>query len=95
MESKKNRNKETIIDKLKIPRELIMDTPRIIVTSDREIVIENYKGIVAFEKKEMKINTSVGIIKVQGGNFEILYIGGDTITISGEFKAIIYEGYSI
>jgi sporulation protein YqfC len=95
VESKKNKNKEAIIDKLRIPKELILDTPKIIVTGDREIIIENYKGIISFQKNEMKINSRVGVIKIEGSNFEILYIGGDTITISGEFKAIVYEGYSI
>lgn len=92
MESKKNKNKEAIIEKLKIPKDLILDIPKIIVTGDREIIIENHKGIVSFEKNEIRVNSRVGVIKIQGGNFEILYIGGDTITISGEFKAIIYEG---
>ncbi|MDS0524052.1 sporulation protein YqfC [Clostridium sp. SHJSY1] len=92
MESKKNKNKEAIIEKFKIPKDLILDIPKIIVTGDKEIIIENHKGIVSFEKNEIRINSRVGIIKIQGSSFEILYIGGDTITISGSFKAIFYEG---
>ncbi|MDZ4941442.1 sporulation protein YqfC, partial [Clostridium perfringens] len=30
-------------------------------------------------------------INIEGENFEILYIGDSTITISGKFKSISYE----
>ena len=39
----------------------------------------------------IKINTKVKVINIQGDNFEILYIGDSTITISGKFKLISYE----
>ena len=84
MESKINKGKEILMEKLNVPR--------VVVTGNKEITIENHKGILSFDLKEIKVNSTIGVIKVQGDNFEILYIGGDTITISGRFKAVMYEG---
>ncbi|MGG7176521.1 sporulation protein YqfC [Clostridium paraputrificum] len=92
MEEKLNKGREVIADKLNLPVDVVLDIPRIIVTGDREITIENHKGIIAFDKDEIKVNSRVGAIKIEGAGFEILYIGGSTITISGVFKRIIYEG---
>lgn len=93
MEDKIRQGKEVISEKLNIPRELSLDVPKIIVIGYSDITIENHKGIIAFDVNEIKINSRVGAIKIQGSNFEILYIGGDTISIRGSFKAIVYEGY--
>lgn len=93
VEDKIRHGKEVITEKLNIPREISLDVPKIIVIGNREITIENHKGIITFDVNEIKINSRVGAIKIQGSKFEILYIGGDTISISGNFKAIIYEGF--
>lgn len=92
VEEKLNKGKEFVVDKLQIPREIVFDVPRIVVTGNSEITIENHKGIITFDKKTIKINSKLGPIKIVGENFEILFIGGSTITISGKFSGIEYEG---
>jgi hypothetical protein len=32
------------------------------------------------------------LISIYGSKFEVLFIGGSTITIGGKFKSIVYEG---
>lgn len=95
MEEKINKGREIIADKINLPSDVILDIPKIIVMGNREITVENHKGIIAFDKEEIKINSRIGAIKIQGSNFEILYIGGSTISISGLFKAIVYEGRGV
>ncbi|MFD3157584.1 sporulation protein YqfC [Haloimpatiens sp. FM7330] len=93
MEDKFYRTKQVIADKLELPRDIILDLPKIIITGDNEITIENHKGIVLFEEKIIKINSTIGVISVIGNKFEILFIGGSTITLSGKFKSIVYDGH--
>lgn len=84
--------KEYLTSKLDLPKEIVMNLPRIIVVGQEEITIENHKGIIAFSTDSIKINSGIGTLKIDGKNFEILFIGGDTLTIGGRFKSIIYEG---
>lgn len=94
MKNKLFRGKEFIAEKLDIPIEVVIDVPKIIITGKEEITIENHKGIVAFSEHEIKISSQKGIIKIQGNNFEIFYMGSNSLTITGEIRAISYEGES-
>lgn len=92
MEDKLYRTKQNIADKLDLPRDIILNMPKITVTGDNEIIIENHKGVVLFGESQVKINSGVGLISIFGSRFEILFMGGSTITIGGKFKSIAYEG---
>lgn len=83
--------KEIIVDKLDLPRDIILNVPKIIVTGDSEITIENHKGVVAFSENQVKVNSGIGLISIYGSNFEIIFMGGTTIVIGGKFKSVIYE----
>lgn len=84
--------KEKIIEKLDLPKDVMLDIPKISILGDKEITIENHRGIALFEKNMMKIKTRTTPINIEGENFEIVFIGATTITIKGKFRAINYEG---
>lgn len=94
MKNKLFRGKEFIAEKLDIPIDVILDIPKIIITGKEELTIENHKGIIAFSEHEIKISSQKGIIKIQGNNFEIFYMGSNSLTINGEIRVISYEGKS-
>ena len=86
-----NRGKEIIADKLDLPKDVMLNKPKIIILGRNEVTIENHKGILSFEEKIIRINSSEGPIAIKGEKFEILYIATSTITISGIFAEITYE----
>ncbi len=92
MEDKFQKGKEKILDKLDFPRDISLDLPKIIVIGNREITIENHKGIIFFENNVVKINSRIGSIVIKGEALEILFIAETSITINGTFKGISYEG---
>ena len=91
MKDKIEKSREIISEKLDLPKDVILNLPKITIIGNSEITIENHKGIILFERNVIKINTKVKVVNIQGENFEILYIGDSTITISGKFKLISYE----
>ncbi|EHI98072.1 MULTISPECIES: sporulation protein YqfC [unclassified Clostridium] len=91
MEEKFQKGREKILNKLDFPSDISLDLPKIIVVGDREITIENHKGIIFFETNMVKINSRIGAIVISGRDFEILFIAETSITISGVFKGISYE----
>lgn len=92
MGDKLNKSRELIVEKFDFPKDVILDVPKILIIGDQEITIENHKGIIVFERNMIKINSRFGPIAIKGEDFEILYIGSSTTTISGKFKSIVYEG---
>lgn len=92
MENKLTKTKETIAEKLDFPRDVMLNLPKITITGSSEIVVENHKGVILFDEKEIKINSNVGLITICGSGFEILFMGGSTLTVSGKFRTVVYEG---
>ena len=92
MENKFNDTREVISNTLGLPRDIMLNLPKITITGDNEIIIENHKGIVLFEKEFIKINSSIGLICIYGNSLEVLFMGGNTIILSGKFKSVVYEG---
>ena len=93
MENKFNRGKEILVEKLDLPKDVLLDVPKIIVIGRNEVTIENHKGIMIFERDKIKINTNMSPIEIKGSQFEILYIAASTITIKGYFDSIEYVGW--
>lgn len=86
-----SKKKAILIEKLDLPKDVVLDVPKIIVIGKEEITIENHKGILTFDENEIRINSKSGPLSIKGENFEILYIATSTITISGKFASISYE----
>ena len=92
MEDKITKFKENVAEKLDIPREVILNLPRIIVVGNEEITIENHQGILLFKEDFIRIKCCFGSIVFKGNNFEILFISGKTIIFDGKLKSVEYEG---
>jgi len=84
--------KKALSEKLDISKDIILEVPKITIIGKEEIIIENHKGIIVFEKNIIRVNTKIKVIKIVGENFEIIYIGESTLSIKGEFISIEYEG---
>ena len=73
---------------LDLPKELVFNLPRIVMLSNEEVYIENYKGIVNYNDKEFRLNTNRIPIKITGTGLEIAQITADDVTISGKICTI-------
>lgn len=87
-----DKNNTVNLDGLNATRNFISKMPRIEIMGKREIKIENHKGIIVFDNDKVKINTKIGILNILGNNFNILFMGGETLVIEGDFKSLEYEG---
>ena len=82
---------ERVADAWGVPKDVIMDMPRITVTGDREIYIENYRGIAGFDENSISVSSGIGRVTVYGDKLEIAAVRREDILISGRFKKIEYE----
>ena len=77
---------------LEIPREVISDVPKIIITGFDEILIENFKGILEYEDFFVRISTSLGNININGFNLKLNQMTDDDILVNGKIENIDFEG---
>ena len=76
---------------LEIPREVISNVPKITVTGFDEVLIENFKGILEYEDYYIRINTSLGIININGFELKLENMTNDDIKVNGKVESIDIE----
>lgn len=82
---------EFIADTMRMPKDVIMDLPRVSVCGDREIYIENHKGLVEYTDSDIRIKMREGIMRVSGSSLRIIVMEYDRIVINGVFKGVFYD----
>ncbi len=82
-ENKTKRIKDRLSDLLELPKEIVKNLPLISIIGNEEITIENYKGVIEYTTSRIRINTSVGIFKIEGKNLLLKQITQESVTVSG------------
>ena len=97
MENKTNVNKprkkvgETLADAFDLPKELIMDMPKITIIGNKEMAIESHKGIIQYTSEKIRIGIAGGELIVSGKDLLINSIVLEAIIIYGEFQQISFK----
>ena len=89
---KKNKKNISGIDRLlEIPQEIYSNVPKITITGFNEMIIENFKGILEYEDYYIRINTSLGIINVNGYELRLENMTNDDIKVTGKIEKFDIE----
>lgn len=76
---------------LEIPTETFMQIPKITIVGFNKIMVENYKNILEYQDIFIRINTSIGIINVNGINMKMGEMTKDDLIIEGEIDTVEFE----
>lgn len=83
--------KNVMINKLDIPREIIKNSYKVVIDGNEFLTIENHRGIVKFNNDEVVLKVDSGLLIVDGNNFNIVYISGNTLKLNGFLRGVKYE----
>lgn len=84
--------KEKVTEILELPKEIVLNIPRIIMIGKSDILVENYKGIIEYEITRVRINTEIGIIKITGNDLVIGQLTSENIMITGDIISLEFGG---
>lgn len=88
MDKKVDSLKSHISDILELPKDIILDLPRITMISNIQINVENHKGILEYSDNLVKIKAKYGFIKIEGLDIFIKSIVNEEIVISGKIHKV-------
>lgn len=89
---KKKKNAFSKIDRLlEMPQEIYTDVPKLTITGFNELIIENFKGILEYEDYYVRINTSLGIININGYELKLENMTNDDIKVNGKIESLDIE----
>ncbi len=83
-----NNIKANISEALEIPKDILLDLPKVTFIGNLQVNIENHKGIVEYSDDNIRIKIKDGILKVSGMDLVIKTIVTEEIIISGKIASI-------
>lgn len=87
MEKNRDLISRAMADILEIPKDLVLDIPKITLIGKNEFYLENHRGIIEYSTQRLRINLSRGFLEISGKNLEIKALMPDEIKIEGEISA--------
>lgn len=75
-------------DKLMIPKDVCAGDVKIAITGNREIYIENYRGILEYTDHCMVLQTRNGFLKIDGDKLQIVFYTNEDMKITGVLNRI-------
>lgn len=80
-----------IADVMALPKDVVLDLPKISVCGDREVFIENHKGLLEYTQSCIRVRMNDGIINIFGSELKIIVMETDRMVIDGVFERVEYE----
>lgn len=90
MNKKPGNIREKFSDAFELPKDIVLDIPRITMLGQNQINIENHKGIIEYDEDIIRINTGNGILKIIGKGLAIKSVIQEEIIIEGEIFSLSF-----
>ncbi|ADL07679.1 sporulation protein YqfC [Thermosediminibacter oceani] len=80
-----------ISDALELPKDIVLDLPRITVIGKISVFIENHKGILEYGTDKVCVNTNIGLLVIKGRELILKSIVADEIVVEGKIESLEFE----
>lgn len=75
---------------LELPGEVALDLPKIVITGNIQVLIENHRGIVAYSPEVVRVLVTVGEVAVSGSDLVLRSIVQDEIIVEGDIHGVAF-----
>ncbi|MCL2566089.1 MAG: sporulation protein YqfC [Defluviitaleaceae bacterium] len=79
---------QKITSALELPKEVVMNLPLITLIGNEDMTVENFKGVLEYSEERVRINTTAGIVRVEGKKLLLKQITADNIGIVGNIMKV-------
>ncbi|WP_010244052.1 sporulation protein YqfC [Acetivibrio cellulolyticus] len=80
--------KEKMSELFEIPKDIVLNVPKLTMIGNGDLLIENFKGIIEYDDDRIRINTNSGIIKISGTRLGIKEITSEDLMVNGEISSL-------
>ncbi|MBR4098529.1 MAG: sporulation protein [Clostridium sp.] len=82
---------ERVSSALELPADLLAGLPRVELIGDRELRMENHKGILAYGTEEVHVSGGPFVVKIMGEGPELRAMTGMELLVTGRIRSVILE----
>lgn len=76
---------------LEFPEEITNNEPKVTIIGFKKIMVENYKGILEYENFFVRLNTTIGVLNINGFNLSLNEMTDEDLIITGKIESIDFE----
>jgi sporulation protein YqfC len=91
LKDRKRRIQQQFANFLDIPKDIMMDLPKVVMVGDVQVFIENHRGIIVYTSTQVRVNTSIGELEVNGLDLTLRNILPDEIAVEGRVTSVAYR----
>ena len=91
MDGKDKKWRQNLADLLELPREIMLNLPRLTVVGNLQCYLENHRGVIEYTAERIRISVNGGEVIVVGEGLVIRYMANEEIAIDGSINAVKYE----
>ena len=91
MDKRKEALTKVMAEFLEIPKDLILDLPKITIIGRNEVYLVNHRGIIEYLPNRLRINLTRGFLEIEGRDLEIKALMADEISIYGQVNSVRYH----
>lgn len=88
--AKRESKKELLVESLKLPKDMMMGAFMLSMIGNREVFIENYRGILEYTDTCILLQTKNGQVRFEGSGLMISYYTNEDMKISGCIASVIF-----
>lgn len=88
MKKKPNRLGARLAEFLELPLDTVVDLPRLVVSGNQQLVIENHRGIIEYEPTVIRVGTKLGEIRITGAELALISVLKEELVIHGKIGQI-------
>lgn len=82
-----------LTDVFEIPKDVVLDLPRITVVGAAQVVVENHRGVIEYTRQKVRVNTTLGELLVAGVGLVIANILAERVVIEGKVAKLEFSDW--
>lgn len=79
------------VQQLGLPEDVVLGLPRLVLSGDTSLMLENHQGVVAYGDTVIRLRTACGILTVEGESMTLAQMGKHDLMLRGTIRAIRYD----
>ena len=81
---------EKMISQLELPKDLMLGAAIVTITGRKEVLVENYKGIIEYTDEVIVLQGKNEKIMIEGNDLSIDYYSNEDMKIAGKISGVRY-----
>ena len=88
MKLKQSRLGMKLAEFLELPLDTVIDLPKMIISGNQHLVIENHRGVIEYEPSIIRVGTKLGELKITGAGLTLVSVYKEELTVTGKIEQV-------